>query len=195
MFFLKGVKKVLARPESGRSKFSSHHATPVFNPPSAFLLHHLLALSFFVFFSTHDDSSANHPYIRSARSSWCIKPLSFVISRHIIIFLFLLHPSHQDRQEAPTTKPLRQALCRPISTKYFTHSIHTQHSHSHSLSIFSTFVTSHGLPSGCCRGRPLLCLLSLGPGAIKQSSGQWSIWWNNVWRGQPVPRVKPLLFA
>ena len=163
--------------------------------PSAFLFHpHCESLGcpfsslslFFIFLSNQGGSISDHFFTRSAAF--------FLVHQNPVfpslIPLFFLRCFRQDRQEGPTRKLLRQALQAPKSTKHPSY----QHPYSHSLSILKAFVTSHGPPPGCCCGEPLLCLYSFGPGAIKQSSGQWGVRGNNVWGGQHVSRIKPLLF-
>ena len=128
-----------------RSKFSDlaatnatlRHATFVFIPAlgtlgNLILLAHSFSTrilkslgSFFLSLSVHCFlfQSRRHlyftyPYIRSAASFPYVKFLSFLISRHLISFFFLQSLQQPDWQEAPTTKPLRQAICPPNPTEH-----------------------------------------------------------------------------
>ena len=133
-------------------------------------------LSFFVF--TSQSRATVLPIIPTLVEqdlSWCAKSLSFVYPP---FDLFLFRCFHQD----PTLKVLRRKPWPPSVTEPSS----CQKSYLHLPSILTTFVTSHDLPSGCCRSGPLLCLYSFGPGAIKQSSGQWGVWGYTLWGGQPV---------
>ena len=132
-------------------------------------------LSFFVF-SFHSRATVLPiiPTFVEQNPSWCAKSLSFV---YPLFDLFLFRCFHQD----PTLKVLRRKPWPSV-----TEQSSCQKSYLYLPSILTTFVTSYDLPSGCCRSSPLLCLHSFGPGAIKQSSGQWGVWWYTLWGGQSV---------